>query len=231
MRPLPALRRSSRHAWPAAAALCVTALVALGTGEAHAESCVLEDCLPTPNSAYAGSGVTNFFGAGISAELAHPSLHNFSACGSPPASVMGAFVTIGFNATMDFGLALNGSPDIPMTASANATMRVTFDHQAGSTRFFNTEMLALDISGGTLPAPFRFRESPTLPSNGATSIETLGGGQFRVDSFFDVFFEFSADSGVTWIPATSAGRLTLAGPGCPTPIRHHTWGRLKTIYR
>jgi hypothetical protein len=235
MRPLPALCRSSRHALLAAVVAtmtpCAGALLSLAADEAHAQTCGPEDCLPSPGSAYGGKFVMTFPGVGIVANLSDPSLHNFSVCGSPPASVFGAFVDIGFNATMDFGLSINGGPVTATTAPGNGILRATFNHQVGSTRFFDTEMVALDLSGGTLPAGFLLRESPVLASIGPTSIESLGGGQFRVDSFFDVFFELSPDNGVSWIPSTSSGTMTLAGPGCPTPVRHHTWGRLKAIYR
>ena len=235
MRPLPTLRQSSRLASLAAVGAAVTlsawALLALTAGEAHATVCVQEDCLPSPGSSYGGKFVMMFAGGPFAANLSDPSLHSFSTCGSPPASVLGAFVDIGFTATMDFGLSIFGGPNTPTTAPANGTLRATFDHQSGSTRFFDTEMVSLDLSGGTLPAGFRLRESPTLASHGPTSIESLGGGQFRVDSFFDVFFELSTDNGATWIPSSSSGTMTLSGPGCPTPVRHHTWGRLKAIYR
>ena len=62
-------------------------------------------------------------------------------------------------------------------------------------------MLQLDLTlgGGTL-----IRESPTRQSLGQTQITDLGGGQFRIDSFFDVFTELSVDGGQTWLPSTDA---------------------------
>ena len=65
---------------------------------------------------------------------------------------------------------------------------------------FDTEMLQLEFSGGTMPAGMRLRESPTLPSKGRTSLRALPDGQFLVDSFFDVFTELSLDDGRTWEP-------------------------------
>jgi PEP-CTERM motif len=70
-----------------------------------------------------------------------------------------------------------------------------------STSTFNTEMLQLDISGGGLPAGVEIRESPTLASPGTTMVTDIGGGQFRIDSFFDIFTELSIDGGQTWAPA------------------------------
>ena len=70
--------------------------------------------------------------------------------------------------------------------------------------YYDTEMLQLDISGGSLPGNMRLRESPTLASTGKTAIAPAPGGGFVVSSFFDVFTELSLDDGATWSPSTSA---------------------------
>ena len=49
--------------------------------------------------------------------------------------------------------------------------------------------------------PFIIRESPTLASLGQSTITSLPGGQFRIDSFFDIWTEMSIDGGNTWAPA------------------------------
>jgi len=95
---------------------------------------------------------------------------------------------------------------------------------------FDTELLQLDISGGGLPPGLMLRESPTKASTGQMQDETLGGGQFRIDNFFDVFFELSLDGGLTWMPSTSPTRLLLGTPQ-PTAVRRATWGELKSFYR
>jgi hypothetical protein len=233
MRPLLAIHPPPRLARgvSAAAALCLAALVTLGAREARAQACVPEDCLPSPSSAYAGAFTYHFSGVGFSADLSNPVLHNFTSCASPPPSVPSAFVVSSFNALMDFGLSVNGGSTLPKGANAAATIRVAFNHQSGSTRFFDTEMLQLDLSGGTLPAGMLIRESPTLASTGQTTIQDPSGGNFRIDSFFDVFVELSFDGGATWIPSNGPGHMTLTGPGCPTPTRRDTWGRVKVIYR
>ncbi|MFA5864619.1 MAG: PEP-CTERM sorting domain-containing protein [Phycisphaerae bacterium] len=63
---------------------------------------------------------------------------------------------------------------------------------------YGTEMLSLDISGGS----FMLRESPTLASTGGTTIGGVGGGLYAIDSFFDIFTELSTNGGVTWIPSS-----------------------------
>jgi hypothetical protein len=82
-------------------------------------------------------------------------------------------------------------------------------------RVFDTEMLELNISGDFNPAShFLIRESPTLASTGKTTVEALPGGQFRIDSFFDIFTEMSVDGGQTWaeaIPEPSTALLLVLG--------------------
>lgn len=95
---------------------------------------------------------------------------------------------------------------------------------------FDTEMLQLDLSGGSLPPGVQIRESTSQPSHGQTMITDLGGGNFRIDSFFDVFTDLSLDSGGTWTPSNGSSRTTVT-PESVTPVRRATWGSLKTIYR
>ena len=66
---------------------------------------------------------------------------------------------------------------------------------------YDTEMLQLDIQGGQLPPGVMIRESPTKQSLGQIHMTNAGGGQFHIDSFFDVFTELSLDGGQSWIPS------------------------------
>jgi hypothetical protein len=88
------------------------------------------------------------------------------------------------------------------THTGTGTAHVVGSAPAGpGPREFDMEMLTFDISGvynGV--SPFLIRESPTLASTGRTTIETLPSGQYRIDSFFDVFTEMSVNSGATWFP-------------------------------
>jgi hypothetical protein len=70
--------------------------------------------------------------------------------------------------------------------------------------FYDTEMLGLTISGGSLPSGMQLRESPTLQSTGKTAISPAAGGGFVIDSFFDVYIELSLDGGANWQVSTSA---------------------------
>ena len=95
---------------------------------------------------------------------------------------------------------------------------------------FDTEMLQLDLSGGSLPPGVMIRESPTLPSVGQTKLTDKGGGNFQIDSFFDIFTELSLDGGATWTPSNGSGHTTVV-PQSVTPVRQDTWGSLKMMYR
>lgn len=104
--------------------------------------------------------------------------------------------------------ALFGNP-LSVTANGNVTT-VVFNKVGNVTGTFQTEMLSMNLSGGSLPPGVMIRESPTLPSQGVTSITDIGGGLYNIDSFFDVFTELSIDGGQTWTPDQNGPeRVTL----------------------
>jgi hypothetical protein len=72
-----------------------------------------------------------------------------------------------------------------------------------------TQILALDISGGQFPPNVDLRVSPTIPSTGTTTFDPLPGGGFHINSFFDIFTELSLDGGQTWTPSTGSSRAML----------------------
>lgn len=75
-------------------------------------------------------------------------------------------------------------------------------------QMFDTEMLSMNISGGTMPPGVMIRESPTRASTGRTTIMPMGS-MYSIDSFFDVFTEVSFDGGQTWNQASTSGRVEL----------------------
>ena len=102
----------------------------------------------------------------------------------------------------------------PITTGGPTNTVVHNRYDAGGleilTGTFQTEMLALDLQGGSLPPGVMIRESPTLQSLGQTTITAIGPGQYQIDSFFDVFTELSIDGGATWMPSnTGPGHVTL----------------------
>lgn len=101
-------------------------------------------------------------------------------------------------------------------ASRQATIRL--NGLPPGTPFFDTEMLQLDLQGGSLPPGVMIRESPTKQSLGRTTQTPIGGGLFQIDSFFDVFTELSIDGGQNWMPGTNGndGAMRTVG-GLPEP--------------
>jgi hypothetical protein len=120
--------------------------------------------------------------------------------------------------THTFGSAVTGLFSIDggltyqsFSASGLTTVRIDSGVDSGNIRNFNTEMLQLDISGGTLPAGLMLRESPTLASTGLTSVADFGDGTYGIDSFFDVYPELSLDGGINWFPdLTPPAHMTLS---------------------
>src|SRR5439155_9372838 len=105
-----------------------------------------------------------------------------------------------FDSQVQFQVSMdNGATFSPASAPAHVrvSVRSSVDDPASNTRFFDTEMLALDISGGSLGANIRLRESPTKASLGRTSIRMVNdpatGIWDYISSFFDVFTELSND--------------------------------------
>lgn len=103
-----------------------------------------------------------------------------------------------------------GQPFQRIAAQANMAVRVTHtvDANGGRSRFFDTEMQQLNISGGTLPPGVMLRESPTKASRGAHTVRSTQG-TFLVNSFFDVFLELSVDGGQVWTPASGPVRMEI----------------------
>jgi PKD repeat protein len=162
--------------------------------------------LPPPNGEYFSSpSPFATFAPGVVVKDAV--LRQFTQSFPPPPPAGTATHTCG--ALMDFMLSTDGGATFnPTTAPATLTFRITSLVDSGVTRYFDTEMLALDIVGGGLPAGVMIRESPTRSSLGRTSIRSLVTMEYRIDSFFDVFTELSTDGGLTWSPTTS-GPATL----------------------
>ena len=117
------------------------------------------------------------------------------------------------------GLSGSGGPQ-PVSASGPFGSVQTLVHNkiGNVTGTFQTEMLALDLVGVSPGGPFMIRESPTLASLGQTTITDIGGGLYKIDSFFDVFTELSIDNGHTWMPSHDAAGAPLAGHMVLHPI-------------
>ena len=109
-----------------------------------------------------------------------------------------------FNSTVTGNVSINGGPQSPVMLTGSVETEV-FGKTGNTTGTFQTEMLQLNLTGGAI----RVRESPTLQSLGQTTITDIGGGSFKIDSFFDIFTELSLDNGQTWTPSTGVERVEL----------------------
>ncbi|MCX6292338.1 MAG: SBBP repeat-containing protein [Bacteroidetes bacterium] len=149
-----------------------------------------------------------------SISLSNCVLKNFSGSAPPPAS--GSSI-VTFTGDFTAMLSNSGSP-VPVSCTATARMKMTFVSSSGSSAFYETEMLQLDLSGGSFPSGVLLRESPTLFSTGLARITNAGGGIYRISSFFDVFMELSTDSGNSWQPTSKGAALMELQDDVVNPI-------------
>jgi hypothetical protein len=157
---------------------------------------------PTPNFPPLGdffatpAGVRTTFPSGL--VLVDFKLSNFTTSLPPPPP--GGQQVHAFAAQASCSVSTNGGLTFtPMSGSGQCIAMVRSLMDDGATRYFDTEMLSLDLHLGTL----MIRESPTKASLGRTSIRLASPGDYRLGSFFDIFVEASADGGVIWQPANS----------------------------
>ncbi len=138
---------------------------------------------------------------------------------SPPPK-LGFFAISAFSGTMHFGLSADTGHTFTFhTAPCSVNMGVTHSMDSAGVNYYNTELLSIGASGGTLPPGVELRESPTKASAGKMSIDSLSPGEFRISSFFDVFIEVSLDGGATWNPINDSMHVTTR-PGLQ-PVNVH----------
>ena len=100
---------------------------------------------------------------------------------------------------------------VEMSAAVQVRVSAVTDSD-GSLRY-DTELLQLDLAGGSLPTGMMLRESPTLQSTGTTKIRKIDSSNaYRIDSFFDVFLELSSDGGQSWRAAITVAPCGLSAP-------------------
>ena len=155
---------------------------------------------------------------------------NFTSC--TPATPGGGFGLVSFFDVF-FELSLDGGAHwTPTFATGDMQAGFGLTSPTGANpRIYQTLILALDIDvPGTVSTPPMFIRIASGNSSGETQITALDGGQFRIDSFFDVFTELTLDGGRTFAAASQPARMVL-GPMHPTAVRTSTWGALKSFYR
>lgn len=212
------------------AVLVIAVLGALFVGDAIAQNIFPSDCVPPPGGTYAGAFHAKYADGTNVYDLTDPRHSKFTSCDPPPPPVPATCTVHSFGSFVFAQMGVNGGAAMPVNGPANCTIRMCFSHELGTTRYFDTEMLQLDIAGG----PLMIRESPTRASTGKTAISDVGGGQMQIDSFFDVFTELSVDGGQTWYPSTDtsgnpyAGRVLIPGT---VAVNATAWSRVKVLYK
>lgn len=118
----------------------------------------------------------------------------------PPPPLGGTSIfTVAGNAT--FGMSIDsGMTFTPFSGNVNMMFRVHHTLDSGSIEYYSTEILFMQVAGGSMPPGLIIREKqlPADSSTGLMTMKTVPGG-FQISSFIDLFSEMSMDGGVTWL--------------------------------
>jgi hypothetical protein len=214
---------------PLRQALLVAALFVafISPRAAHAQCTGVGDCLlPRVGCGYFGQGPISYAVIPTPVQVRNVNFSSFTQCMAPLAP--GITASSFFDVFVEFEISTNnGVSWLPAQVTGHGT-----EHAVGHADLvtFDTEMLQMDLAGGSIPLGIMIRESPTKASTGTSVLTDQGGGNFNLNSFFDVFTELSVDGGVSWTPSGSSTRITVTTES-PTPARTATWGALKMLYR
>jgi hypothetical protein len=156
------------------------------------------NCLPAANGYYAG-GIEAWVTAQGNVNLSNPVHSQFTNCTPQPSTNVGTSWNENFGSFVTGTLFLNGSNMGPVVAQAAVSISLLVTSNSGGVETLSTQMTQLDVNlgGGHL-----IRIDPTTPSTGQTTVTTLPGGVFQINSFFDVFTDLSLDGGLTWNPSS-----------------------------
>lgn len=144
--------------------------------------------------------VRNFVHSGLDNPISPPPLDLTSIYNDP-------------NTLVTAEISIDGQLWMPAQASGPTMAKITHTVNNGPTRIFETEMLQLDLMGGSPLGTFMLRESPTRSSMGRHTIRPQGNN-FLVSSFFDIFLELSTDGGLNWIPADRSVHVAVDRAPC-----------------
>lgn len=118
-----------------------------------------------------------------------------------------------FDSEGRFGVLFPGSTVFMSFTGITATTRVKLLSNSGGVKVYSNELVDLEFPMfdlGGVESLLREDQDAGKESVGITTIEDLGGGLFRIESFFDVFTELSLDRGLTWIDSSAPpGRVVL----------------------
>ena len=191
--------------------LCIAsfALAALfGAGVSHASVVVSSPVLPPSTGGYVSpANVHTCFDLGGADSLCLSQGNHFGFT-----NVIESFDALGQHESFDsmftaLATQMPGAMVTPVAMQGQVQVDVLGRFSSVELGTFDTEMVALNLVGGGAMV----RESPTRASTGRTTITDIGGGEYRIDSFFDIFTELSLDGGQNWIPSRDSTHVDLVG--------------------
>jgi hypothetical protein len=112
-----------------------------------------------------------------------------------------------FNAIVE-GMLDDGTGPQPVVLTGPVST-VARSKGGATTGSWDTEIISMSLTGDVGGISIQIRESPALSSVGQTTVTDTGGGQWEIDSFFDVFTEISIDGGPFQPQTNPAGRIIL----------------------
>jgi len=153
-------------------------------------------------------------------------VQNFEISGYPssPAPSLGSTSGFGFSSMVTLELSMDsGVTFTPYSAMATVGGTITHTADAGGKEYYDTEIVSMSLSGGTLPPLVLFRESPSSVSSGIAIIEPITGG-FEVINFFDVALEISLDGGALYLPEDDDSTTMLEADSSASIPTMPQWG-------
>jgi len=98
----------------------------------------------------------------------------------------------------------------PLPVSFTGPLTAVFYDKAGQTLgTYQAEITSANCTGTIGPFAGTIRENPALDSLGETTITDLGGGNYQIDSFFDIFTELSVGGGAFLADANGPHHMVL----------------------
>ena len=196
----------------------IVACCLLAVGGAEAGVVIMEtDAFPAPMTRYDSEEGTGF--GVIDTEIVSMSLlctHPVNVVSSPP---RGDTFRVDSFFDVFFELDLGGGGQYQIDSFFDVFTELSIENvtPAGATTGrYETEIVSMDLTGAAssvITSGAMIRLDTTDPDRrplGTRTITTLSGGNFEVDSFFDVFTELSVDGGGNWLPADRAMRMTMS---------------------
>jgi hypothetical protein len=119
-----------------------------------------------------------------------------------------------FQSTLTGQASINGGSSVPFTLSGPVSVE-DIGKAGQTTGTFSTQMLSMDMTGTVGGHSVEIMLDPSHPTTGQTSITSIGGGEYHISSFFDVFTELSLDHGA-FIPQ-SDGPTHVSAAAVPEP--------------